>query len=66
MQGLVQTSGHGEDKDVKSLVVSRLNRIKKEVCVPPIIFNDFDLKFYLVVVNCMYVGDVLSLTVSND
>ncbi len=34
--------------------------------MPPIIFNDFDLKFYLVVVNCMYVGDVLSLTVSNE
>ena len=47
---------NGEDRDVKSLVVSRLNRIKKEVCVPPIIFSNFDLKFYLVVVNCMYVG----------
>ena len=32
-------SGHGEDRDVKSLVVSRLNRIKKEVCVPPIILQ---------------------------
>ena len=49
-------SGHGEDRDVKSLVVSRMNRIKKEVCVPPIIFSNFDLTFYLVVVNCMYVG----------